>query len=134
MTRDSRLLAFATMAALAFHPRSDAAEAPLPKASLRIQSARVNRASQELNKRFAGRYSNDGNTGVSLQLALTLEEGTLLPLQREAVTLETFVDDTYQNLQSAAGEALYYDGNNQPSLADDGRTLLFSVSTRKSPA
>ncbi len=120
-----------TMAAT--EPPTPATEPPAPAVSLQIHSARVTRASEELNKRFPGRPMSEGNPGVSLLLMLTLKEGTMLPVGREAVSVETFVDDTFQSLL-ATGNDSYGSGNSQTTVSEDGRALLFTVATGHSPA
>ena len=103
------------------------------ESSLRIQSARVTRSSTDFNKRFPGRYYNEGSPGVSLQFLLSISEGIILPISNDSITIETFVDDTYQNLQ-ATGADTSYSGNRQGTVSEDGKMVLFSVATTRTPA
>ena len=131
------LIMCAALAAVVSNLRPLAAAVPAaPEVTLRIHSARVTRASADLNKRFPGRYYSEGNPGVNLQLLLTLNEGFMLPPGRDAVTVDTFVDDTYQSLLSTGNEGYssYSSGNSQSAVSEDGRTLLFTVATSRTPA
>jgi hypothetical protein len=101
---------------------------------VRIFSARVTRGAGEAVKRFTGRSYNDSSPGVSLQLALTLQDGMMMQPARDALTIETFVDDTYQNLATTAGERGGYSDYNQSVLSEDKRSLLLSISSPRSPA
>src|SRR5438067_12707632 len=65
-------------------------------ATVRVQSVRITRATNELQRQFAGRFYTENSLGVSMQLLLTLNNASLLPLSREALNIDTFVDDTYQ--------------------------------------
>ena len=110
------------------------ATAPTTKpaeATLKIVSVRVNRINPDLQKKFRNRYSSDGNPGVQMQLMLTLNGQQLLPLGRDAVNIDTFVDDTYQNL---VGQQRDYYGPTVNTISEDGTTLLFPVNTNKTPA
>jgi hypothetical protein len=133
------LIVGAQMAAFSCFPGSlAAAETPRDEASLRVHSVRLSRGSADLGKKFSSRYG-EGSPGVSLQLALTLREGMMLPVAREAVTIDTFIDDTYQSLLSADrtnyyGGTIYYSGSNPHALSDDSRTLLFTVAATRPPA
>jgi hypothetical protein len=97
-------------------------------ASLRIQSVRINRAQTELQKNFANRYGSDGS-GVQLQLLLTFKDASVLPVARDAVSIDTFVDDTYQNLLGS--ERSGYSYQNQPIVSEDGSMVVFTVSSNK---
>ena len=126
------VMMFAAVAAVASTPRPmAAAEPPASAVSLQIHSARVTRASADLAKTFPGRYYGEGNPGVSLTLRLTLKEGFLLPTGPNAVSTETFVDDTYQSLLSGEGPG---NANGQSGVSEDGRALLFTVATNRAPA
>jgi len=105
------------------------------ESSLRIQSARVTRSSADFNKRFPARYYtyNDGNPGVSLQFLFSISEGIILPISNDSITIETFVDDTFQNLQ-ASGVDTSYSGNRQGTVSEDGKTVLFTIATSRTPA
>ncbi len=111
-----------------------AGEPSTKETTLRIHSVRVSRSSPEFNKRFSGRYYGEGTPGVNLQLLLTLANGTILPIARDAVAIETFIDDTYQSLMRTGNESSFYSGNNPSVVSDDGRTLLFTVSSSRVPA
>ena len=115
------LMMFVALATVASNPRPMAAAEPLvPAVSLQIHSARVTQASADLSKRFPGRYYGDGNPGVSLTLLLTLKEGFMLPTGPYAVSIETFVDDTYQSLLST-GNGGAGNANGQNAVSEDGR-------------
>lgn len=121
---------------LAVNGGSAAEEKSSPvETSLRIQSARVSRSSTDFNKRFPGRYYsyNDGGSGVGLQLLLSINDGVILPTSTDTVTIETFVDDTFQNLQSTGSDSTY-NGNRQATVSEDGKTVLFTVATSRTPA
>jgi hypothetical protein len=106
-----------------------------PEASVRVHSVRINRSSTEFNKKFSSRNYVEGGPGVSMQLLLNLAEGTLLPPNRDALAIETFVDDTYQSLVGSANESYNYGSGNGPFvLSEDGRSLLFTVGTSRIPA
>lgn len=77
------------------------------------------------------RYYMDGASGVNLQLMLALSHETMLPNAPCDVTTDTFVDDTYQNLQNPSETRGFYAGNSQPSISDDGHTLLFTVNSSR---
>ena len=128
------LMMFVALATVASNPRPMAAAEPLvPAVSLQIHSARVTQASADLSKRFPGRYYGDGNPGVSLTLLLTLKEGFMLPTGPYAVSIETFVDDTYQSLLST-GNGGAGNANGQNAVSEDGRAMLFTVATNRAPA
>lgn len=133
----SRLMAFAAMM-LACNPLAVRADEPQGQnASLRIHSVRVSReANTDLLRRFSRGSYGDSSSGMSLQFLLTIREGEMLPIEQDAVTVETFVDDTYQSLlsTSTSSRATYYGGSPQPALSDDARTLLFAVVANRPPA
>src|SRR3712207_4837635 len=97
-------------------------------ATVQVYSARVSRASnntnQETHKRFGGPFYSDGSPGVTMQLLLTLKDGAMLPFTREHLSIDTFVDDTYENL--LAGQHDRYSGQ-QPVVSVDGREVMFMV-------
>lgn len=101
------------------------------EASVKIITATVNRYGPELQKKFRNRYGSDGNAGVRMQLMLTLPGQQMLPLTQQAINIDTFIDDTYQNL---LGNQREYYGGGQLQLSDDGGTLLFPVQAGKPPA
>jgi hypothetical protein len=103
--------------------------------SLRVQSVRIARSTKELQSRFGTRYYGDGQQGVNLQLLLNVEDAFLLSPARDAIVVETFVDDTYQSLLSGnSGEYVSSSGNIQPVVSENGHSLLFSVSGNRPPA
>lgn len=131
----SSLALFTALAALACSQVPlNAADASAAEASLQIQSVRINRAPAEQTKRTPMRYFMEGTPGVNLQLLLTLSHETMLPNASCDVTTDTFVDDTYQNLENPGETRTYYAGNTQPSISEDGHTLLFSVNSARGPA
>ena len=50
---------------------------------------------------------------------------------RDAVVIDTFIDDTYQNLVDANSASISY-GNQPLAVSQDGRSLIFSVSSSRS--
>src|SRR5262245_35366450 len=64
------------------------------KATLMMHSIRINRSKPEMHKTFGGRFYVESNPGVSLNFVLSLKDATLLPLGRDAVKVDTFLDDT----------------------------------------
>lgn len=102
------------------------------EAQLRIQSLRISRAPAELQKHFSGRFHGDSNPAVSMQLLITLNDAALLTPARDAVSIETFVDDTYQHLLGTGGAAPQQ--STQPMVSDDGRMVLFTVTANRAPA
>jgi hypothetical protein len=103
-------------------------------ASVRVQSVHLIRPSSDFNKRFGGRYYSYGDStpSVSLQLLMTLNDAVMLPVGREAVTIETFVDDTYQNLLGGSSDYRY--NSVQPAVSEDGHDVIFSVAGSRSLA
>src|SRR5687767_3813754 len=91
------VLAFASLSAAQNAPTTAPATQP-SDVSLKVVSARVNRYTPELQKKFRNRYSGDGQPGVQMQLMLTLAGHQMLPLTQQSISVDTFVDDTYQNL------------------------------------
>lgn len=103
------------------------------EASLRIQSVRINRSTSEVAKNFGTRLYLDGSPGVSIQFLMKLKDTAILPLARDAVTIDTFMDDTYQNLMGGNSYASSY--SSQPSaVSTDGSSLVFSVGASRPPA
>jgi hypothetical protein len=98
--------------------------------SIKVQSARVTRLANDLQKQFNGRYYMEGSPGVTMQLLLTFDDLTVLPLTREAVNIDTFIDDTYQNLMDRQGG---YQGN-EPAVSDDGRMVLLQLTGNRGPS
>src|SRR5438874_3863580 len=68
-----------------------------------------------------------------MQLLLTLNNASILPLSREALNIDTFVDDTYQNLSPREMGYPGFQGN-APAVSEDGKMVLFSVTGNKRPA
>jgi hypothetical protein len=99
--------------------------------TVKVITARVNRNTPELQKKFRNRYGSDGNPGVTIQLLMTLQGQQMLPLTQQAISVDTFVDDTFQNL---LGEQRGYYGSSAVQLSDDGTTVLFPVNASKPPA
>jgi hypothetical protein len=107
--------------------------APSGGATMRVQSFRISRE-VDYQKRFArGGYFPEGDLGVTMQLLLSLDDVSLLPLTREGIVIDTFVDDTYQNLLGTARDGAQVTSVG-PQLSDDGQLLLFTIQTRRSPA
>lgn len=135
MFKRTKILSVVALAVFACCLRSaNAAVTNAPEASLKVNAVRVSRVTQDISRRFAGIYTSDNRPGVYLQLLLSLSEGTMLPVTREAITIETFVDDTYQSLLSTGNEASYSSGDSQTAMSEDSRTLLFTVGTSRVPA
>src|SRR5688500_7858519 len=110
---------------------------PAADVTLQVHSLRVTRGSAdraEMQKRFGGRFYHDGSgAGITTQLLLTLRgDATFLPLPREAVALDTFVDDTYENL--LIGPVQNHMVSQPPMVSADGRQVLFQVMSARPPA
>lgn len=103
------------------------------EAGLRIQSVRLNRSTTDLAKSFGGRLYSEGGPGVIIQFLMTLKDSSILPLRRDAVSIETFVDDTYLNLLGGNPYASSYSGQ-QSMVSIDGKSLVFSVGASRPPA
>ncbi|HEY0007503.1 MAG TPA: hypothetical protein VGB55_02160 [Tepidisphaeraceae bacterium] len=101
--------------------------------TLRVHTVRINRQSPEIQKQFRGRQYNDGNAGVQMQLILTTPDEMLQPTQ-DAVTIETFVDDTYQSLLATNRQNNFSGPFMNPAVSEDGRSLLFGVQAPRAPA
>src|ERR1051326_388270 len=71
----------------------------LPKATIHVQSVRLSRDNTNIGPLFGNRFYAD-TPGISLQMILTLDRGSMLALDPGALQIETFVDDTYNNLIS----------------------------------
>ena len=135
MLKHSKLIPVVALAVLTCCLGSaNAAVTNAPEASLKVNAVRVSRATQDFSRRFPGIYTGDNRPGVYLQLLLTLNAGTMLPVTREAITVETLVDDTYQSLLGTGNESSYSSGENQTAVSEDARTLLFTVGTSRVPA
>ena len=60
---------------------------------------------------------------------MSFADMSVLPLSREAVTVETFVDDTYQSFLGGPDERM---PNQQPPVvSEDGANVLFSVASTR---
>jgi hypothetical protein len=121
-------------------------ETTLQVLSLRIARSASN--TQQLQKRFGQRFYNDNPPGVTAQMVMTLGSGdgngagngaggggaggTFLPPAREAILLDTFVDDTYENLLLGPVENRTF--MQPPAVSPDGRQLLFTVMSARAPA
>lgn len=66
-------------------------------------------------------------------MLLSINDGIILPISTDAIAIETFVDDTFQNLLSAGSDTTY-NGNRQGTVSEDGKTVLFTVATSRAPA
>jgi hypothetical protein len=99
-------------------------------ATVKVQAVRITRAPSDLQRRFGGRYYADGSPGVSMTLLLTFNDASLLPISRDALNIDTFVDDTYENLQSREGG---FSGN-PPSVSEDGKMVMLTIMGNKGPA
>lgn len=106
------------------------------EASLKVYSVQFSRNSPDFNRRFPNRYGYQNEAGTTLQLLLTINDGTLLPLDRDAVSVDTFVDDTYQNLMNSGdpNRPVPYGQSGQSSISEDGHSIIFTVAGRRSPA
>ncbi len=98
---------------------------------VRVQSVRVGRSNQELQGKFRNRgFPNETQTGVSIQLVVETDK-VIEPEPQESLNIETFIDDTYLNLLSGRENESY---GNRIMRSDDGKTLVFGISTNKPPA
>src|SRR5215207_217443 len=81
--------------------------------SLQVYSVRIGRGrnNQDMQRRFAGRYYNESNPGVVMNLLMTLnDDAVFLSPVRDAINIETFVDDTYENLLGGSQNENRYSG------------------------
>ncbi len=98
--------------------------------TVKVQSVRVTRTSPDLQKIFNGRFYSEGSPGVNMQLLLTFDDLTLLPFTREGVNIDTFIDDTYQNLLDRQNGSY----GNEPAVSDDGKMVLLPVYANRTPS
>ncbi len=133
MPKQLVILALAALGLNIFSARG--ADSTNSDVSLRIFSARVSHGGPDFNKRFPGRYSYGEDTpGVNMQFLLTLKDGTVLAVPRDGLSLDTFVDDTYQSLLGTGNDSRYNNNNGQSFIGEDGHAVLFTVATSHPPA
>jgi hypothetical protein len=101
----------------------------LPTATVSVESVRITRSSPELRNKFGGRMYSETSPGVNLQLLVKLDGGALLAPARDSIRVETFLDDTYQSLMD--GQNAYYNGGQRPLVSEDGKCMVFSVSSSR---
>src|SRR2546421_236778 len=65
---------------------------------------------------------------------MTFTDMAVLPLKADGLEIETFVDDTYQNLLSDRDRGVPYGYPGQQLVSDDGQQVLFTVASNKSLA
>src|SRR4051812_37279190 len=70
-------------------------------AEIKVHSARFGRAAPDGRNQFRNGIGIETNPGTSIQFALRLSNGSILPLRRDAIAVETFIDDTYQDFLPA---------------------------------
>src|SRR5690348_7971395 len=121
--------AFLTQLALAAPPASQPSTQNTG-VTVKVQSVRVTRMSQDLQKLFNGRYYSDGSPGVNMQLLFTFDDLKLLPFTREGLNIDTFIDDTYQNLLDRQSGYM----GNEPAVSDDGKMVLLQVMGNRPPS
>ncbi|HEX8340912.1 MAG TPA: hypothetical protein VF624_08395 [Tepidisphaeraceae bacterium] len=114
-------------------PATAPAATQAAEAKLRVHTARISRGGPEVQKMFRGRAYNDGNAGVQLQLILTLAD-QMLPPANDAISIDTFVDDTFQSLMTGNRNSGYNGSFMQPAVSEDGFSLIFGVQAPRSPA
>lgn len=121
---------FLTQLALAAQPTSQPSTQNTG-VTVKVQSVRITRMSPDLQRTFNGRYYSEGSPGVSMQLLLTFDDLTLLPFTREGVNVDTFIDDTYQNLVDRQNG---YMGGYEPAVSEDGKMVLLQVTGNRAPS
>ncbi|HVT89523.1 MAG TPA: hypothetical protein VHD56_11765, partial [Tepidisphaeraceae bacterium] len=98
--------------------------------NISVRSVHITR-NNELQRSFRNRYSGDSSIGTHIELLMKMSDIKLLPITRDALNIDTFVDDTYQNLIANGGD--YTQQNSQAYVSDDGSMALLSINSNRAP-